>query len=301
MVIPLQKISEEFVMRNALVLVVLAMVLGLGGCTEKYKKEIERLQRESDSLKAQTAERDTVTMAYVKAFNAIQQNLDEIKMRERLITEIQEADPEKRKSMEEQINRDIEAIYELLLKNKKMVDDLQRKLRSQGIKNAELEKMITNLNTQIELKDAEITRLKESLAQMNITVRNLEVDLQTMEKLSEQQTAMISQQDAELNKVWYIVGTRKVLEEKKVLTKEGGFIGIGRSSRVSEQFDKSEFTMADRRDLLALPIFSKKCRLVSVHPSGSYQLVGESQVDSLKILHPDDFWSASRFLVVVID
>lgn len=288
-------------MRNALVLVVLAMVMGLGGCTEKYKKEIERLQRESDSLKAQNAERDTVTMAYVKAFNAIQQNLDEIKMRERLITEIQEADPEKRKSMEEQINRDIEAIYELLLKNKKMVDDLQRKLRSQGIKNAELEKMIANLNTQIEQKDAEITRLKESLAQMNITVRNLEADLQTMEKLSEQQTAVISQQDAELNKVWYIVGTRKALEEKKVLTKEGGFIGIGRSSRVSEQFDKSAFTMADRRDLLALPIFSKKCRLVSVHPSGSYQLVGESQVDSLKILHPDDFWSASRFLVVVID
>lgn len=288
-------------MRNLLILTIIGLMTAMSGCTEKYKKEIERLQRETDSLKAETVERDTLTMTYVKAFNAIQQNLDEIKMRERLITEISEADPEKRKSMEEQINRDIEAIYELLLKNKKMVDDLQRKLRSQGIKNAELEKMIANLNTQIELKDAEIGRLKESLAQMNITIRNLELDLETMEKLSEQQTAVIGQQEAELNKVWYIVGKRKVLEEKKVLTKEGGFIGIGRSSRVSEQFDKSEFTMADRRDLRSLPIFSKKARLVSVHPSGSYQLTGDAQVDSLKILHPDDFWSASRFLVVVID
>jgi hypothetical protein len=136
---------------------------------------------------------------------------------------------------------------------------------------------------------------------MNITIRNLELDLETMEKLSEQQTSVIESQDVELNKVWYIIGTRKLLEEKKVLTKEGGFIGIGRSSRVSEQFDKSMFTMTDRRDLLALPVFSKKCRLVSVHPAGSYQLVGDAQVDSLKILHPDDFWSASRFLVVVID
>ncbi|MBK9292336.1 MAG: hypothetical protein IPM52_12020 [Bacteroidetes bacterium] len=288
-------------MKRALILIALGVAISFGSCTEKYKKEIERLQRETDSLKAETVERDTITMAYVRAFNAIQQNLDEIKMRERLITEISEADPEKRKSMEEQINRDIEAIYELLLRNKKMVDDLQRKLRTQGIKNAELEKMIANLNTQIELKDAEIGRLKESLAQMNITIRNLETNLATMEKLSEQQTAVIGQQEAELNKVWYIIGTRKVLEEKKVLTKEGGFIGIGRSRRVSEEFDKSEFTMADRRDLRSLPIFSKKCRLVSVHPAGSYQLVGESQVDSLKILHPDDFWSASRFLVVVID
>lgn len=288
-------------MKRLLMLTIIGFAVATSGCTEKFKKEIERLQRETDSLKAETVERDTITMAYIKAFNAIQQNLDEIKMRERLITEISEGDPEKRKSMEEQINRDIEAIYELLLKNKKMVDDLQRKLRSQGIKNAELEKMIANLNTQIELKDAEIGRLKESLAQMNITIRNLELDLETMEKLSEQQTALIGQQEAELNKVWYIVGTRKVLEEKKVLTKEGGFIGIGRSSRVSEQFDKSEFTMADRRDLRSLPIFSKKARLVSVHPSGSYQLTGDAQVDSLKILHPDDFWSASRFLVVVID
>ncbi len=288
-------------MRNLLILTIIGMMTALNGCTEKYKKEIERLQRETDSLKAESVERDTLTMTYVKAFNAIQQNLDEIKMRERLITEISEADPEKRKSMEEQINRDIEAIYELLLKNKKMVDDLQRKLRSQGIKNADLEKMIANLNTQIELKDAEIGRLKESLAQMNIAIRNLELDLETMEKLSEQQTAVIGQQEAELNKVWYVVGTRKVLEEKKVLTNEGGFIGIGRSSRVSEQFDKSEFTMADRRDFRSLPIFSKKARLVSVHPSGSYQLTGDAQVDSLKILHPDDFWSASRFLVVVID
>ncbi|MCC7317703.1 MAG: hypothetical protein IT219_04180, partial [Bacteroidales bacterium] len=273
----------------------------ISSCTEKYKKEIERLNASNDSLKNQGVEKDTITMAYVTAFNAIQRNLEEIKMKEKLITQLSDSDPEIRKSKEEDINRDIEAIYELLLKNKQMVDDLKRQLGGAGKKRAELEQMIASLSMQIETKDAEMSELKETLSNKQLVIRNLEQNLSAMETQSLQKEAVIAQQVVEKNTVWYIVGTRKNLEEQKIVTKEGGFIGLGKTRKVNEDFDKSLFTMADQRDLMALPVFSKKARLLTIHPAASYQFLGEDNIDSLKILHPDDFWSASRYLVVMID
>ncbi|KAF0131635.1 MAG: hypothetical protein FD155_159 [Bacteroidetes bacterium] len=282
-------------------LFIVVIVIQSTSCTEKYKKEIERLTAITDSLESKGVEKDTITMSYVKAFNAIQRNLDEIKMKEKLITQLSDADPEQRKSQEEEINRDIEAIYELLLKNKQIVDDLRKQLRGAGKKRAELEQMIASLNGQIETKDAEISQLKEDLSNKQLVIRNLEKNLAAMETLSMEKEAVISQQIVEKNTVWYIIGNKKYLEEQKIVTKEGGFIGLGKSRKVSENFDKSLFTMADQRDILALPVFSKKARLLTIHPAASYQLSGEDSIDSLRILHPDDFWSASRYLVVMID
>jgi chromosome segregation ATPase len=282
-------------------LFIVVIIIQSTSCTEKYKKEIERLTAITDSLESKGVEKDTITMSYVKAFNAIQRNLDEIKMKEKLITQLSDADPEQRKSQEEEINRDIEAIYELLLKNKQIVDDLRKQLRGAGKKRAELEQMIASLNGQIETKDAEISQLKEDLSNKQLVIRNLEKNLAAMETLSMEKEAVISQQIVEKNTVWYIIGNKKYLEEQKIVTKEGGFIGLGKSRKVSENFDKSLFTMADQRDILALPVFSKKARLLTIHPAASYQLSGEDSIDSLRILHPDDFWSASRYLVVMID
>ena len=113
--------------------VVAAIIFGTS-CTEKYKKEIERLQAIADSLETQGVEKDTAAMSYVRAFNAIQSNLMEIKMKERMITESSEGDPETRRTKEDEINRDINAIYELLLENRKSLERLRSQLKASGQK-----------------------------------------------------------------------------------------------------------------------------------------------------------------------
>ncbi|MBW7847849.1 MAG: hypothetical protein H3C41_07200 [Bacteroidales bacterium] len=288
-------------MKRTIQLMMLAAFFLLSACTGEYKKEIARLQAYADSLENRGVEKDTVTMSYVKAFNAIQRNLDEIKMKENLITQISETDPEIRKSKEEEINRDIDAIYELLLKNKQIIADLRKQLSGAGKKRAELEQMIASLNGQIESKDTEISQLKKDLSEKQLVIRHLEKNLADMESMNVEKEAVIEQQIVEKNTVWYIIGTRKHLEEQKIVTREGGFIGLGKSQRVSENFDKSLFTLADQRDLKSLPVFSRKARLLTIHPAASYQFTGDKSIDSLKIIHPDDFWSASRYLVVMID
>ncbi|MCK9447770.1 MAG: hypothetical protein M0Q41_02205 [Bacteroidales bacterium] len=270
-------------------------------CTEKYKKEIERLTVYADSLESMSVEKDTSMMSYVRTFNAIQENLMEIKAKERLITEISDTDDELRLTKEEEINRDINAIYDLLLENRRMLDRLKSQFNASGEKNVELERMIANLSAQIEQKDMELVQLKHELADKQLAIENLEKDLDAMEALSQAKAELIEQQIVEKNTVWYLIGSKKYLDEQGVTTKEGGFIGIGSSRKVSETFDPTLFTRADLRDLTVLPVFSKKARLLSVHPAGSYEFIGEKSIDSLRILFPDDFWSASRYLVVMID
>ncbi len=287
--------------KPVLLIGIVASFVFLFSCTEQYKQEIERLSIYADSLKNIEVEKDTTMMSYIRAFNAIQNNLQEIKVKERLITELSMDDMEQRLSKEQEINRDINAIYELLLENRNTLEQLRKQLNVSGQKNVELERMIANLNTQIEQKDQEITQLKQSLANRELTIENLEQNLDAIQALSDERATRIEEQTMEQNTVWYIIGSKKYLEEQDIVAKEGGVIGIGRSRKMSETFDPSLFTRADQRDLVSLPIFSKKARLISIHPAASYEFIGEKSIDSLHILFPDDFWSASRYLVVMID
>ncbi len=271
------------------------------GCTKKYKEEIVRLNTVNDSLKNVGAEKDNVTMTYVSAFNSIQSNLDMIKQKEKIISEESSGSMEERKSYEAQINNDIAAINELLMKNKQMVESLRSQLKASGKKNAELEKMIENLNAVIVEKDAEIAMLKEDLARKNLQIRDLESNLDQAAQTNKEKQAAIDAQIIEKNTVYYIIGTRKALQEKNIVTKDGGFVGIGKTRKMSADFDKSLFTQTDLRELKSLPVFSKKPKLLSVHPTGSYEFIGAKSIDSLKIIHPDDFWSASKYLVLMID
>jgi len=283
------------------VMIILIAVVLVSSCNKKIKKEVDRLNTERDSLMALAIEKDTFTMSYVNAFNSIQANLDSIRQKEKLISEITTGRIENPGRLEEDINRDIDAIYELLVKNREIVDNLRYQLKGTRNDKADLEKMILNLTQQNEAKDAEITLLREELAAKKITISDLEKNLADMASKGRAKQATIDAQIKALNKVWYIVGTKKNLQEINILTKEGGFIGLGKTRKVSENFDKSLFTEADLRELKSITLLSKKAKLVTVHPAGSYEISGYKTADSLLIKHPDDFWSAPRYLVVMLD
>jgi hypothetical protein len=241
----------------------------------------------------------------VRAFNSIQYNLDSIKSIERMISETTAGSPEARQSHADEINRDIDAIYGLLVENRKIVDNLRQQLNRSGSSNKELEQMIANLSYQIESKDAEIALLREDLARKQIVISGLEENITEMQAshqaANEARLAELKAKTDEMNQAWYIIGNKNYLEDNNIVTKTGGFIGIGATRKVSEDFDKELFTQIDLRDVMEFPVFSKKAQLLTVHPAGSYELIGVRSVDSLIIKHPDDFWSASKFLVVMID
>ena len=89
---------------------------------------------------------------------------------------------------------------------------------------------------------------------------------------------------------------------KGVITKKGGFIGIGKTEQLKQDFNTDYFTQVDITETQAIDLFSKKANILTSHPSDSYKLEGDDEsVDKLVILDPVRFWSASKYLVVVVE
>jgi uncharacterized coiled-coil protein SlyX len=296
-------------MKKLLLLMLIPTMLMTVSCN-KMKEENARLKAKNDSLLALGFQKDTTVMEFVRAFNEIQSNLDSIKLKENIIGQNTKGGTEVQASAREQITGDINAIYQMLEKNRATVASLQKKLKASNTKNVELEAMIDNLNKSIVEKDAQIADLKDQLGKLNIKVSDLgnqvaslntNVDNLSAENKAKQQA--IEEKTAALNTAYYVIGTTKELQAKKVIDKTGGFIGIGRAKTVTTDFDKSNFTKVDITTLTELPINKKKATLLSNHPAGSYKLEGtpKKSVDKLVILNNTEFWSRSKYLVIAAD
>ena len=161
--------------------------------------------------------------------------------------------------------------------------------------------MIVTLNQQITDKNTEIQTLNFELKDLNFEIKDLTDELIDMQSNNENQTQVIEKQTNELQTAYYVVGTQKELKEHKIITKEGGFIGLGKNTKLDDNFDKEYFTEISTVSFNKISIFSKKANLITTHPSGSYEWDGtDKKVNNLIIKDSKAFWSVSKYLVVEV-
>lgn len=282
-------------------IIVAGLILSFGSLTFNSCKNDEQkaLNPLADSLAAingnlsgQLNEKEAALQEFIASFNEIQENLNAIKEKEKIVTD--ESSKGDIKSKQGQIKEDIQSIYDLMAKNKNRIGSLTKKLKDSNLKLEGLEKMIENLQNSINLKDTEIAELKTKMEGLNIELSNLNTNYQAVEAESAGKTEM-------LNTAYYAIGTSKELKEKKVISREGGFIGLGKTTTVSSDFNKDYFTKINVEQVLSINIGAKKAKIITSHPKGSYKLVGEKPVEKIEITNPKDFWGASKYLVIVID
>lgn len=280
-------------------------LLMLASC-HNYKQDVERLTMERDSISAEAATKDSSIVDYLNDFNEIMTRLDTIKSIEKLVT-VKSADRrEMSYSQKQKILEDIDLLNELLQKNKDQVNNLQKKLNNSNYRvgklNAtikELELMVGNLQKQLEDKDTEIARLNLDVQNLTNDIHQLNDKIAVMEDENLQKANTIDMQTSEMNKAYFVVGSNKELKENGVIERTGGFLGIGRTSTIREDFNKDVFTGVDKRELEYIPLNVKKAEVISVHPAGSFHISGESTADTLYIDNQANFWSVSKYLVVV--
>lgn len=249
------------------------------------------MQSELKSKEEILNSKEAAMAEFLNSFNEIQQNLNEIKTREKLISASSEG-KELKKPSKDQIINDIQSIYDLLDKNKKKVASLNKKLKDSNMKISELDLAISNLKDQLNSKESEIADLKGKLEQMNVDFANLKVRY-----VEEQRESDLKSE--KLNTAYYVVGTKNDLVKKGIITKKGGFIGIGKVSEVNTTISENDFVKIDISQTLEIPIHGDKVHLISNHPADSYKLIeGKSSIDKIMILDPDKFWSQSKYLVI---
>lgn len=227
---------------------------------------------------------------FVTSFNEIQRNLNEIKDKEKIITSAK--DKELNKSNKDRIITDIQAIYDLLDKNKQKVASLNKKLKGSNMEIESLELAINNLTSQSVDKEIEISELKFKLENLNVDFSNLKTRYEAEVMASDLKTQ-------KLNTAYYAVGSKKDLTDMGLITKEGGFIGLGKVVELNNTLDKTCFTKIDITKTTEITIHGDKVKLISTHPEDSYQLVeGSASIDKIIILDPVKFWSVSKYLII---
>jgi archaellum component FlaC len=284
-------------------LVAILLVVAFASCTNKEQEEkIKQLEQDNLKLQEQIGGDANTINDFVNAYNEIQYNLDSIKAKEGIITANTANGVEMGADRKEQITQDIQLIYELSLKNRKKIDELNKKLKDEKGYTGNLKKMIENLEKQLAERDAQINVLKDELAKLDIVVENLTAQVDMLATESEGKSKVIDEKVSELNTAYYIVGTEKALKESKIITKEGGFIGMGRTANINKDFDQNLFTKVDVTKTGAIAINAKKAKIVTDHPTSSYTLhADKKKADSLSINDYKAFWRSSKYLVIVAE
>ncbi|MBT5528004.1 MAG: hypothetical protein HOK35_02485 [Cytophagia bacterium] len=268
---------------------------------QNNKQEMQRLVEINDSLTIVTSMQDRIVIDYVEAFNEIQNNLNEIKKAENIITlNTNDLNNELSPGDEERIIEDIKLINDLMDENKRKISNLEQKLKASGGNNNELQKMITYLQDQMLAKDLELAKLNDKLDALNIEVKNLSATLDTVKTESSKKSKIIEEQIIEINTAYYVYGTEKELREQNILTKAGGFIGIGKSTTLKQDFDVNYFTKVDIRELNEIILQTEEAKIITNHPTNSYKLIGDKAIEKIKITNAKSFWKNSKYCVIVV-
>jgi hypothetical protein len=103
-----------------------------------------------------------------------------------------------------------------------------------------------------------------------------------------------------LNTAYFAFGSKKELLDNKVISTEGGVLGLGKNKELAADFNKDYFTEVNITELKEIPLGYKKIEFTTNHPEDSYKLVETEMIDKLVITDAKKFWSVSKYLVIVV-
>ena len=74
----------------------------------------------------------------------------------------------------------------------------------------------------------------------------------------------------------------------------------GKEKKLADDFDVSQFTKIDIREVSEITIPGKKIEIVTSHPSDSFTIEKTEEIVSILINDQSVFWKNSKYLVVVV-
>jgi len=284
---------------------IIPLAAGVFSCSQlNLEDKVVSLQEENQALQEQTLAKDQSIAEFLESFTEIEQNLAEIRERE-LNIDLNNGDAAASEDVRMRVTEDIKVINQLMIENKKTIEELNSKINQASGNNSQLRKALESakqeLTAQIEERDVQITELKEELKTMDFTVQELNSQVDTLKLANTHKEEIIIDQTGQLNTAYYTTGSSKELKAGNILTEDGGFLGLGKTESLNDDFSIEKFNKIDITATTTIPISGSKAELVTNHPTDSYVIEGDSEksVDRLVIIDPDRFWNSSKYLVVV--
>jgi chromosome segregation ATPase len=279
-----------------IVLVALGL-LALTACKQKSENAQDlALVQQRDSLNRIIAQKDGEINDMMSTMNDVVDGFRAINEAEERVTL---ARMEEGASSSERIRENMRFIQQTMQQNRELINKLRNQLRQSSLNADQLRRTIENLTRQMEEKDAQVKELQAELQAKDIQidelhqeVTNLNNNVTALKEETTQKTQTITSQDKQLNTAWFVFGTKKELREQRIY--EDGKV-------LEANFNREYFTKIDIRVDKEIRLYSRSAKLLTSHPASAYTLTQDANKQYiLRITNPQLFWSASKYLVVLV-
>jgi len=293
---------KKGVIITSIISILILVAIGIIGYS-RYNSDQQKLtslmETQKVSLTDKITARDSLISEWITTFDDIEKNIALIKEKENIIT-VNSSGTEISRDKKTKVLEDIKYINTLLEQNKKKIASLTAQLNKSGGTIKVLQTKITELEASMKQNEFEISELKTALVDKKFEVAQLNTKMVVLNDTITRKDEKISTQTYEMNKAFYVCGTYKELKTKGILTKEGGFIGLGRTETLTGFFPDTSFVQIDLTETRTIPVNSKSAKLISEHAAGSYEFKRDVDklITSVEITDPALFWKVSKYAVI---
>ena len=270
--------------------------MALTACTDGKKQQQALLEQQRDSLSQIIAQKDSEIDDMIGTLNDIEEGFREINEAQGRVTIAQRGEGA---SSAARIKENMEFIQSTMKENRELINKLKQRLRESSVASEQLKRTIENLTAQLQEKGQEIEQLRKELAAKDIhiaeldeTIADLNDNVSVLKEDNSMKNETINAQDKQLNTAWFVFGTKKELKEQNIL-KDGKVL--------QQNFNKDYFTKIDIRVDKEIKLYSRDAEMLTAHPASSYTLQRDANKQYvLRITNPEQFWSTSKYLVVLV-
>ncbi len=285
---------------NRIVLFVLTLCLTLvsTGCSDGKQSEIEKLNKQVDSLMQDNAKKDEM-ISYI---GVIADGLDSIAIQEGMLFHSNKG-KEGTIIDKAQLRKNLEFFEQKLSEQRNRISQLVDSLKAKGEKVSKLTSLVTYLNRQLDEKDNLVKTLRAELDKKNVNITHLNDMVASMsdknsklEEKVEKQVKALAVQSEIINEAYVIIDTKKSLSSKGIVSG-----GLFKKTKVNyNTIQKTHFRKVDIREFTEVVINSKKPKVLTPMPASSYRIETNGSTSTLYISDPTAFWSVSNYLVIML-
>ena len=187
-----------------------------------------------------------------------------------------------------------------LERTKEKIEDLDARLKHEGVRIVGLQKMIGGLKNTVAEKETQIADLTSQVDSLHTQVATLNTDVQTKQQTIDTQENEITDKQHELATVYYTIGKKKDLIHSGVVVAQGGVLGVGKTLKPSGQVNEASFTPLDTDQQTVIQIPAGKAQILSPQAPTSYVLTptGKDSME-LRITDAKEFRKV-RHLVILL-
>jgi len=272
-------------------------LMAMASCQQDNKQAQQlALNQQRDSLDKIIAQKDNEINDIIGTLNDIEEGFREISEAEGRVAVAKRGEGA---SSAARIRENMQFIQSTMQQNRELIGKLRQKLRESTINTEQLKRTIDNLTAQLEEKNAELQKLRAELDAKDIHISELDEQIAglndnvaNLQDEGQRKDQTISTQDKELHTAWFVYGTKKELKEQNILSK---------GEVLQQNFNKEYFTKIDIRVDKEIKLYSRSAEVLTAHPLSSYTLERDANKQYvLRITNPQQFWSTSKYLVVVV-